>query len=167
MKGHALYRCGNTDCDYSSAGVSQFRDHQLVCEFSEIQFNCYHCAKQFKHIPTLLEHLKCHGLRRFSCGLCDYKSPLQSNVKTHLKTSHRAANVKLVPVKKTKNNAEEDPFVMVPKNAVFKMLRSRQTKDTFSPELVDEIPKKPDIYRHLVRCSVCDFSSKVLNHVLS
>jgi hypothetical protein len=50
----------------------------LVCELSveNLYYTCFHCAKQFKHVPTLLEHLRSHALKRFFCGLCDHKVQL-------------------------------------------------------------------------------------------
>ncbi len=46
-----------------------------MCELSveNLYYTCFHCAKQFKHVPTLLEHLRSHALKRFFCGLCDHK----------------------------------------------------------------------------------------------
>jgi len=161
LSGYSLYRCGNSECDYSSQSVSSFRDHGLVCEFSEIQFNCFHCPKQFKYLPSLLDHLKTHGVKRFSCGLCNYKCSLQTSVKNHLKLVHKVTQIKMLPVNKSKNNQDEDSFVIVPKNAVFKQQRSKNVKDTFTPEEVQTVPIKPDIYRYYIRCSVCDFSTKV------
>jgi hypothetical protein len=34
-------------------------------------------------------------------------------------------------------------------------------KDTFQPGEWEEVPLKPEIYRQLVRCAACDFSTKV------
>jgi hypothetical protein len=75
MKQHPICRCANPSCDFSAGSVSSFKDHVLVCELSveNLYYTCFHCAKQFKHVPTLLEHLRSHALKRFFCGLCDHK----------------------------------------------------------------------------------------------
>ena len=51
----------------------------------------------------------------------------------------------------------------MPKNALPKGIRtstSSKAKDTFAPEEIEDIPKI-SMFRHLVRCSVCDFVTKV------
>ena len=56
-----LLQCGNASCDFSGENVSTFKDHLVVCEESDVgssYYTCAHCAKQFKHIPTLAEHIK-------------------------------------------------------------------------------------------------------------
>ena len=65
--GAGLYRCGNAGCAFSAPQVSDFRDHLLTCELSvdQMYLACFHCDKQFKHVPTLMEHLKTHGVRRY------------------------------------------------------------------------------------------------------
>ena len=37
-----------------------------ICEFSvnALYLDCYHCRKPFKHVTTLIDHLKNHGLKR-------------------------------------------------------------------------------------------------------
>ena len=67
LVGAGLYRCGNAECGFSASHVSDFRDHVAICEFSvnQMYLACRHCDKQFKHVPTLLEHLKTHGVRRY------------------------------------------------------------------------------------------------------
>ena len=66
--GAGLYRCGNAGCEFAAAHVSDFRDHVAICELSvnQMYLACFHCDKQFKHVPTLLEHLKTHGVRRYT-----------------------------------------------------------------------------------------------------
>jgi len=166
LSGYSLYRCGNGKCCFSSENNSSFQDHQLVCEFSEIQFDCFHCLEQFNLVPDLLEHLKIHGPNRFSCGLCKYKSPLSTSVKSHLKLSHKVGITKMLPVTKTKNSHEDDSFVIVPEKAIFHFEKSKHAKDSFTPDEIEIIPPKPEICRNPIRCHICDFSTKVRSNLV-
>jgi hypothetical protein len=67
LVGHSLFRCGNAECQFSAERVFEFRDHISICEFSAnaVYLDCYHCKKPFKHVNTLIDHLKNHGLKRF------------------------------------------------------------------------------------------------------
>jgi hypothetical protein len=166
LVGPTLYRCGNNECAFSAQFVSDFRDHVAICEFSanQVYLVCFHCSKQLKHVPTLLEHLKTHGVRRYACSLCPYKAAVPLNVKNHLRQSHKVPNTKLVPVDPLRNNQDVDQFLMMPKNALPKGIRitagSSSTKDTFAPDEINSIPRT-SMFRLLVRCSVCDFVTKV------
>jgi len=165
---HNLYRCANQDCVFAAATSSDFKDHLLSCDFAipTLPFTCFHCSKEHKHIPTLMEHLKTHSLKRISCALCDFKDSVMSSLKVHAKTMHKISNFKFVPVDSHKNNPEEDYFVLVPKNAMPKGPRSKYIKDTFSPKEIEAIPVKPEIYKFLIRCSICDFASRVKNNLV-
>jgi hypothetical protein len=100
-------------------------------------------------------------------------------VKAHVK-QHKVSSLKLVPLLPNRNNPEEDSFVVVPKNALAKgvLTSSGSTapvtpskskaataaaamRDTFQPADWDKVPSKPHIYRQLMRCAACDFSTKV------
>ena len=165
---HNLYRCANQDCVFAAATPLDFKDHLLSCDFASptLPFTCFHCSKEHKHIPTLLEHLKTHSIKRISCALCDFKDSLMSSLKAHAKSIHKISNVKFVPVDSHKNNPEEDYFILVPKNAIPKGPRSKFIKDTFSPTEIEAIPVKPEIYKFLIRCSICDFASRVRNNLV-
>jgi len=165
---HNLYRCANQDCVFAAATQPDFKDHLLSCDFASptLPFTCFHCSKEHKHIPTLLEHLKTHSIKRISCSLCDFKDSVMSSLKVHAKSIHKISNVKFVPVHSHKNNPEEDYFILVPKNAIPKGPRSKFIKDTFSPTEIEAIPVKPEIYKFLIRCSICDFASRVRNNLV-
>ena len=100
---------------------NQFADilYFLVCEnvSDSLYYNCAHCDKEFKHPPTLIDHLKSHAVKRFHCGLCDYKSPVLHWMKAHIKL-HKVSNLKLVQILPNKNNADEDCFIVVPKVSI-------------------------------------------------
>ena len=72
LTGADLYRCGNQDCDFSTDLAPDFKDHLAICEFVEdsTYLNCAHCERSFKHVGTLLDHMKGHGPKRYSCSLC-------------------------------------------------------------------------------------------------
>ena len=86
-------------------------------------------------------------------------------VKNHSKVTHKMVNTRLLPVHNNKNNLEEDFFVLIPRNAFSKVTKSR-SKDTFAPSDISLIPVKPDIYKHLIRCSLCDFATRVRNNLV-
>ncbi len=67
LVGHSLFRCGNAECQFSAERVYEFRDHISICEYSvnAIYLDCFHCKKPFKHVNTLIDHLKNHGLKRW------------------------------------------------------------------------------------------------------
>ena len=69
----------------------------------------------------------------------------------------------MVPSDGLKTNPDRDYFVVMPKNALPKGIRvasKHNTKDTFAPSEIDDIPKI-SMFRQVVRCSVCDFATKV------
>jgi len=166
LSGSSLYMCGNDQCDYSSQNVTSFHDHLLVCEFSEVHFNCYHCSHIFEDVRDLLEHVKIHGAKRFICSMCNFKSPLQTSAKSHFKDSHQVNQIKTLPLIKGKNNPEKDSFVIMPKRAILSVQKSKNVKCVFTPDTIDMIPLKPDIYQNPVRCGICDFSTKIRSNIV-
>ena len=169
--GADLYRCGNDNCNFSAEFLYVFRAHLSTCDLSNQElgfYTCCHCKKQLKHIPTLLEHLKTHGPRRYSCSLCSYKAAVPINVKNHLRAVHRVNFSKFVPVDPCKNNQDQDLFLLVPKNSIPRSVvnNSRTAKkDTFSPDEIDSIPRV-SMLRYLIRCSICDFVTKVRHNLV-
>ena len=156
-----LYRCGNHNCSFKAGNVLSFKFHLTSCSYSKLStfFTCFHCAKQFKHAPTLLEHLKSHGLKRYLCSLCNsYRSSLPINVKTHMRNEHKSANnYKLVSLNggSQLNNPEEEMFLVVPKNCLPRgalTQKSAKGKDTFSPNEISSIPPR-SMTRMVLRCS--------------
>ena len=156
-----LYRCGNRNCSFKAGNVLSFKFHLNSCSYSKLStfFTCFHCAKQFKHAPTLLEHLKSHGLKRYLCSLCNsYRSSLPVNVKTHMRNEHKAANnYKLCSLNggTQLNNPEEEMFLVVPKNCLPRgalTQKNGKVKDTFSPNEISSIPPR-SMTRMVLRCS--------------
>lgn len=167
LEGRRLFRCGNAECEFSAETVSDFRDHVAICEWSvdAVYLTCFHCKKHLKHMATLVDHLKTHGLKRYSCSLCSaFKNAVPFCIKNHMRLSHKVNNTKMMPLDCLKTNPDRDYFIVVPKNAMPKGIRMStvggKAKDTFSPSEIDDIPRV-SMFRHLIRCSVCDFVTKV------
>ncbi len=183
FSGHDLYRCGNSPCLFSAADQASFRDHCATpgrCEFSPRSSHdlvCYHCGRQLKHAATLLEHLnKAHGPRRYRCSLCLSRGTGAAVVRAHMKGAHKVVNAKVVPVK-AGSSSEQEHFLLVPRSSAAVSSASSATstsnkastsaktaqsvsKDTFSPLEVDSLPR-PSVSWFPMRCSECDFSTRV------
>ena len=83
-----------------------------------------------------------------------------------MKQTHRMTNVKLVQILPNKNNADEDCFVLVPKSCVPKGPRGKVARDPFGPADLDRLARQPEISRSLVKCALCDFSTKVRRNLM-
>ena len=105
-------------------------------------------------------------LKRYLCSLCDFRDPSMNSLKAHVKTEHKLLSFKFVPVNAAKTNHEKDSFMIVPKNNLQKPIRSKALKTTFSPADISSIPVKPDIYKYVLRCSLCDYGSRVRNNLV-
>merc|ERR1740123_1091656 len=107
-------------------------------------------------------------LLRYLCSLCDFRASSMNALKAHVKEEHKLISFKFVPVNSAKTNHEKDSFMIVPKNnlQIQKMARSKALKTIFSPEDIDSIPAKPDIYKYVLRCSLCDYGSRVRNNLV-
>ena len=121
-----------------------------------------HCTKILKHVPTLLEHLKSHGLKRYICSLCTtYRSALPVNVKTHMKNEHKSSNnFKLCSLNTGPSNPEDELFLVLPKNCVPRgklITKGTKVKDTYSPEEIESVPPR-SMTRILLRCSSKSFT---------
>merc|ERR1719273_1766127 len=89
-----------------------------------------------------------------------------NSLKAYVKTEHKLLSFKFVPVNAAKTNHEKDSFMIVPKNNLQKPIRSKALKTTFSPADISSIPVKPDIYKYVLRCSLCDYGSRVRNNLV-
>ena len=107
-------------------------------------------------------------LLRYLCSLCDFRASSMNALKAHVKEEHKLTSFKFVPVNSAKTNHEKDSFMIVPKNnlQIQKTAKSKAIKTIFSPEDIDSIPAKPDIYKYVLRCSLCDYGSRVRNNLV-
>jgi hypothetical protein len=117
LSGSMLYQCGYVTCTFSAEVSSLLKDHLLVCDLARASssLTCVHCKKQFKYVNSLLEHLRTHGTRRFSCALCSFRAPVPQQVAKHLKQRHRVGSTRVVPLNPLRTDQETDLFVVFPK----------------------------------------------------
>lgn len=76
---------------------------------------CPHCSKPIKQFNTYLEHLKHHGEKKYSCGLCSFTSAVETSVTRHVKQKHKCGQLKSVP----RDPPKEGYLVFYPKVCVF------------------------------------------------
>lgn len=55
-----------------------------------------------------------HGIARFVCSMCDFRSCLSSRLITHMKTYHRVVDTELRPLVPTRTNIDDDFFLVIP-----------------------------------------------------
>lgn len=117
LSGSMLYQCGYVTCTFSAEVSSLLKDHLLVCDLARASssLTCVHCKKQFKYVTSLLEHLRIHGTRRFSCALCSFRAPVPQQVAKHLKQKHRVGSTRIIPLNPLRTDPETAMFVVFPK----------------------------------------------------
>ncbi|XP_031332986.1 uncharacterized protein LOC116163261 [Photinus pyralis] len=178
LTGKDLFQC--SICRESFDRASQFKGHMLKCvETHRLgvtkPYECCHCLKMFKTLHSLMEHLRSHGTKRFTCSLCDFKHSHQFHVRAHMKVRHNVNNATMVPVNAQETNIDEDEFVLKPKINRQKSFESAIPKDSqsatidvvlkFGPEDVDALPLR-EIYSKEVKCSVCGYATKVRTNLI-
>ncbi|XP_069943249.1 uncharacterized protein [Cherax quadricarinatus] len=165
LSGHALYRCGNEGCEYTSISQVELREHLQVCDLAQDStiLKCYHCGKQCRHLSTLFEHLRVHGPKRYYCGVtsCDYRATMVHYFKNHMKQIHRCSGFKQLLKDPKNRDPETQEFVVYPKDAV-PLIREghRKRKNEYAIEDIHRIPRSHVSY-HDLKCYYCQFSSKV------
>lgn len=165
LSSHALYRCGNEGCEYSSATQVHLREHLQVCNFAQDStvLKCHHCGKQCRHLSTLFEHLRVHGPKRYRCGVagCDYKATMVHYFKNHMKQIHKCSGFKQVLKDPKIKDPETQEYIVYPKDAVPPAKEShRKRKNEYAIEDIGRIPKAHVSYQDL-KCYYCHFISKV------
>ncbi|XP_042867253.1 uncharacterized protein LOC122250022 isoform X3 [Penaeus japonicus] len=165
LSSHALYRCGNEGCEYSSATQVHLREHLQVCNFAQDStvLKCHHCGKQCRHLSTLFEHLRVHGPKRYRCGVagCDYKATMVHYFKNHMKQIHKCSGFKQILKDPKIKDPETQEYIVYPKDAVPPTKEShRKRKNEYAIEDIGRIPKAHVSYQDL-KCYYCHFVSKV------
>lgn len=117
LSGSTLYQCGYVTCTFTAEDSSLLKDHLLVCDLARASssLTCVHCKKQFKYVASLIEHLRTHGIRRFSCALCSFRAPAPQQVAKHLKQRHRVGSTRISPLDPLRTDPETAMFVVFPK----------------------------------------------------
>lgn len=170
LSGHALYRCGNEGCDYSSLSQIPLREHLQVCPLAQdtTVLRCHLCGKQCRHLSTLLDHLRVHGPKRYHCGVtgCDYRATMLHYFKNHMKQIHRCTGFKQL-IKDYKNrDPETQEYVVYPKDAGHLMREGhRKRKNEYGIEDIHRIPRAHVSYNDL-KCYYCTFTTKVRLNII-
>nr|XP_045625021.1 uncharacterized protein LOC123774609 isoform X2 [Procambarus clarkii] len=165
LSGHALNRCGNEGCEYSSLSQVELREHLQVCDLAQDStiLKCYHCGKQCRHLSTLFEHLRVHGPKRYYCGVtgCDYRATMVHYFKNHMKQIHRCSGFKQLLKDPKNKDPETQEYVVYPKDAV-PLIREghRKRKNEYAIEDIHRIPRSHVSY-HDLKCYYCQFITKV------
>ena len=144
----------------------------MVCDLARDSrlLTCHHCGRSMKQVSNLLEHLKVHGPKRYSCGLCGHRGPVAIIIRKHMKTVHRCGVIDMVPVGRGPVSADSGHFTFYPKDMAKKLQdgRSRtrnlaassKQKQLFSFEDIAKIPMR-SILPFSVECKHCGYTSKV------
>ncbi|XP_050714348.1 uncharacterized protein LOC126997343 isoform X4 [Eriocheir sinensis] len=165
LSGHALYRCGNDGCEYSSLSQVELREHLQICDLAQDStvVRCYHCGKQCRHLSTLLDHLRVHGPKRYFCGVtgCDYRATMVHYFKNHMKQIHKCSGFKQL-LKDSKNkDPESQEYVVYPKDSIPAAREGhRKRKNEYGIDNIHRIPRAHVSYQEL-KCYHCPFVSKV------
>jgi len=165
LSGSDLFVCGL--CPYRADDGPALKRHWDRCErtIEKISYPCRHCGKEFRSAASLLEHLKSHGLRRFWSALSNFRSALLADVKAHLRSEHRVTNVKVTVLNPGKPEAEQE-FLVAPRNALPRRgakSQSLKSRDVYSPADLEALPHS-SMSRSILRCSECDFTTRVRNN---
>ena len=114
--GAELNKCGVETCSFECEKNEDLKNHLQQCFKSEenLLLRCKLCgvaSKNFAKPTAYLEHLKVHGLKRFSCSLCKVRFSLNSQIITHIRVRHKCSNSRLIPA--DPNNPDPEGLFMV------------------------------------------------------
>ena len=146
----------------------------MVCDLARDSrlLTCRHCGKNMKHISNLMEHLRCHGVKRFLCGLCSHRANIESQIRRHLKTAHRVNVADEVPIGSVPGPAQESTLLAYyPREMVARLkLRSRASGKkgaikAYSCRDAKSIPMK-SIFPVKIKCSHCGYASNVRTNMI-
>lgn len=180
--GRQLFKCLKCDKGFDNSYI--FRTHVGKCIEPQARgvraYRCYHCNKDLKSVHSLTEHIKVHGSVRYGCSLCDFKHASSLRVRNHMKSRHSVCGITIMPVDPKKNDPDRDEFIMRPKlkrkstgdsNVSSTVVREEDdcklelTKMSYSPAEMNLLPRQP-IYSLEVRCSICNYSTKVRTNLV-
>lgn len=135
---------------------------------------CSHCGKNLKQVAHLIDHLRSHGVKRFSCSLCNFRAVQMSFVKTHMKKVHRVTLADEVSIGPGPGPAlpENILFSLYPREMAIKLKSSRTRAGSnrnnnriFTFKEAGTIPMK-SILSYSVMCAHCGYASKVRANML-
>ena len=114
----------------------ELQEHLLMCDLARDSrlLTCRHCGKTSKHVTHLIEHLRLHGVKRYSCGLCNYRACQSAIVRKHMKTTHRVGIVDDVPMGSGPINTELCQYTLYPREMVKKFISAKSKVSNQSGE---------------------------------
>lgn len=168
VKNIDLFKCFKCDTSYENGLL--FKQHLSSCVKGE-NFSCKICEKAFRHVSPYVEHLKTHGIVRYSCEFCSYRTARSTEVKLHVINKHKVSEIYLVPVDPLKNNADIDFFICTnkkPSETPCEIVMPKTTvanSNLYTPNDIDRLPRN-SIYFKDVECALCPFKTKVRTNII-
>lgn len=133
FEGKELFRCGVEKCNFAADTSENLRLHMLQCSpniddgvTEPTPLYCLHCgstSKRFSKASFYIDHLKTHGLKRFSCAVCNARFAVQGQAQSHVRAKHKFVNSKIVPADPM-NPSLDGLFIVHPIVSVIKFMRT-------------------------------------------
>ena len=149
----------------------------MVCDLARDSrlLTCHHCGKNMKQVSNLMEHLRLHGVKRYSCGLCNHRASTANFVRKHMKLVHRVTVVDEVSAGSVpgtgSSHADNTLFTLYPREMAATMkARTRMHKrlggsNKFTFKDVGRIPIK-SILPCNIQCAHCGYESKIRSNMI-
>ena len=126
-----------------------------------------------KQSSNLITHLRSHGVKRFLCGLCNYRAHLTKPVREHMKAVHRVTLFDEVSIGPGPGPASDENILysLYPKEMIARLkLRSRTPNKKGSAKIFswkdrESIPPK-NILPYRVQCAHCGYSSNIRTNMI-
>ncbi len=85
---------------FSGDTSSVLKAHMLSCACAQdtSTLSCAHCQKVFRYPSTLLEHLPKHGVPRYICSFCKFRTTHPAIAHRHLRNTHKISALDMVPL---------------------------------------------------------------------
>ncbi|XP_066251917.1 uncharacterized protein [Euwallacea similis] len=180
LMGYQLFRC--SACNLSFSNVKSLKLHlstSSTCKNSGTKaFKCVHCDKWLKSIQRLCDHIMTHGIKRFSCSLCEEKFTLVQIAKFHMKNRHsiHIHQTSLMPLNADQNDFDVHEFVIKPTQTIQSILKDKNKSNSdspkpsaeecsYTPDQIDTIPSR-QIYSTNIKCGLCNYQTKVRVNII-
>ena len=113
-----------SDCSYTADTMSELKDHMYVCDFSRNSpaLICVHCNRVSKTVENLMEHLRSHGLHRYSCGSCNTRAATINLIANHMKKVHYFTEYNVVPLHPLHKDPDKSLFTVIAKVSLIRRL---------------------------------------------
>ncbi|XP_016839024.1 uncharacterized protein LOC100121415 isoform X2 [Nasonia vitripennis] len=188
FEGKELFQCGVQACVFAADTAENLRLHMVQCSpniddgiTEPTPLYCVHCgpsSKRFSKATFFIDHLKTHGLKRFSCAVCDAKFAVQGQAQSHVRAKHKYVNSKIVPADPM-NPSTDGLFIVHPVKTSEKLKSKKHKspekndpsklaeleKTTYSPDEIEKLPLSA-IFMRAAQCALCPYSNKVRTNVV-